>query len=537
VAASQGDFQFRHYEVGGFHDEMFDPQGRARAEAQMLVQRVQSLPPGELLRRQRAAERSLLRMGATFNVYGDEQGTDKIFPFDILPRIVSAPEWERIERGLKQRIRALNLFVDDIFHDRKILKDKIIPSSLVEGARSFRPACAGLNPPRGIWCHVVGTDLIRDKDGEIYVLEDNLRCPSGVSYVLQNRLVMQRCFPQIFRASQVRPVADYPSRLLGMLESLAPSGVASPRVVVMTPGIYNSAYFEHSFLAQQMGVELVEGRDLVIREGFVYMRTTKGFERVDVIYRRIDDDFLDPQAFRPDSCLGVKGLMESYRQGRVALANAPGTGIADDKVIYCYVPKMIKYYLGEESIIPNVPTYVCFDERERKYVLENLDKLVVKAANESGGYGMLIGPHATPEEREKFRGLIQANPRNYIAQPTLALSRVPTIIDDHFEGRHVDLRPYILYTDDIFVLPGGLTRVALKKGSLVVNSSQGGGSKDTWVMVGNSPTAENNHRPSELHHQPENNHSPANATCTDALASSETPARPDQGQRQSQSHG
>ncbi|MEI7894685.1 MAG: circularly permuted type 2 ATP-grasp protein, partial [Myxococcales bacterium] len=342
--------------------------------------------------------------------------------------------------------------------------------------------CQGLRPPKGIWCHVVGTDLVRDRDGQYYVLEDNLRCPSGVSYVLENRELMKRTFPQVFEASRVRPVEIYPGKLLEMLQSIAPAGVENPTCVVLTPGVYNSAYFEHSFLAQQMGIELVEGRDLVVRNGEVSMRTTQGLRRVDVIYRRIDDVFLDPKTFRPDSLLGVEGLMDVYRAGRVSMANAPGTGIADDKVLYAYVPKIIRYYLGEDAILPNVPTYVCRDDKERAYVVANLDKLVVKAANESGGYGMLIGPHATVAERETFAGLIEADPRNYIAQPMLGLSRVPTIVGDHFEGRHVDLRPYVLYGEDIYVLPGGLTRVALKAGSCVVNSSQGGGSKDTWVL-------------------------------------------------------
>jgi uncharacterized circularly permuted ATP-grasp superfamily protein len=324
---------------------------------------------------------------------------------------------------------------------------------------------------------------VRDSDGQVYVLEDNLRCPSGVSYVLENRNIMKRTFPQVFESVRIRPVDDYPSRLRDMLEYLSPDGVDSPRVVVLTPGVYNSAYFEHSFLAQQMGVELVEGRDLVVSDGFVWMRTTKGKERVDVIYRRIDDDFLDPKTFRADSLLGVPGLMEVYAAGRVALANAPGTGVADDKVVYAYVPKIVKYYLGEDIILPNVPTYVCADEGDRTYVLEHLPSLVVKAANESGGYGMLVGPHSTRKEQAAMAAQIAANPRNYIAQPTLSLSRLPTIVDSGFEGRHVDLRPYILYGRDIFVLPGGLTRVALKKGSLVVNSSQGGGSKDTWVLA------------------------------------------------------
>jgi uncharacterized circularly permuted ATP-grasp superfamily protein len=475
---------FEWYDTAGFYDELIDEHGRPRPGAELLVKRLESLDPGELLRRQRAAEGALWRMGITFAVYGDQRGTEKIWPFDIVPRIVPSEEWDRIERGLKQRIRALNLFIDDVYHDQRIIKDGIVPSEMILSAESYRAVCHGLEPPRRIWCHVTGTDLVRDNDGQIYVLEDNLRCPSGVSYVLQNRAVMKRTFPQIFEASHVRHVVDYPSRLLSTLEHLAPAGSEAPTVVVLTPGIYNSAYYEHSFLAQQMGVELVEGRDLVVRDDFVFMRTTTGFQRVDVIYRRIDDDFLDPRTFRPESMLGVPGLFEAYRQGHVALTNAPGNGVADDKVIYAYVEKIIKYYLDEDAIIPNVPTFVCHDEKERKHVLANLDKLVVKAANESGGYGMLVGPQATPQEREKFAELIQQNPRNYIAQPTLSLSRVPTIVEDHFEGRHVDLRPYILYGQDIYVLPGGLTRVALKKGSLVVNSSQGGGSKDTWVVAG-----------------------------------------------------
>jgi len=474
--------RFDRYDPGGFFDEMFLADGRPRPEAKLLVQTIESLPEGELLRRQQAAEGALLHMGITFNVYGNDEGTERIFPFDLVPRIVSAAEWAWIERGLKQRITALNLFIHDIYHDQKILLDRVVPEELIRSARSFRSPCVGLNPPRGIWCHITGTDLVRDRDGQIYVLEDNLRCPSGVSYVLENRRIMKRTFPQVFEPSKVRPVDDYPSRLLDMLEYLTPEGVGSPSVAVLTPGIYNSAYFEHSFLAQQMGVQLVEGRDLIVADGFVRMRTTKGFERVDVIYRRIDDDFLDPTVFRPESLLGVPGLIEVYKAGRVAMANAPGTGIADDKVIYAYVPQIIKYYLGEDSVIPNVPTFVCWEEKELKHVLAHLDELVVKAANESGGYGMLVGPHATVQEREKFAARIQATPRNYIAQPTLSLSRVPVIVDDHFEGRHVDLRPYILYGREIYVLPGGLTRVALRKGSLVVNSSQGGGSKDSWVL-------------------------------------------------------
>jgi uncharacterized circularly permuted ATP-grasp superfamily protein len=475
--------RFADYEPGDFFDEMFDASRQARDSARALAEFIETLPDGELLRRQRSAERGLLNLGITFGVYGDGAGTERIFPFDLVPRIVATREWSLIERGLKQRIKALNLFIDDIYHEQSILQDDVVPADIVRSAKTFRAACAGLNPPRGIWCHITGTDLVRDRDGKIYVLEDNLRCPSGVSYVLQNRLIIKRTFPQVFEAFRIRPVDDYASRLRDMLESLSPADVEFPRVVVLTPGPYNSAYFEHSFLAQQMGVELVEGRDLVVSDGFVWVRTTKGFERVDVIYRRIDDDFLDPTVFREDSVLGVPGLFDVYRSGRVALANAPGTGIADDKVIYAYVPQIVKYYLNEEIILPNVPTFLCSNEEHRRHVLANLESLVVKAANESGGYGMLVGPHSTREEQAEFARRIEACPRNYVAQPTLALSRVPTIVDGAFRGRHVDLRPYALYGEDIFVLPGGLTRVALRQGSLVVNSSQGGGSKDTWVLA------------------------------------------------------
>ena len=481
--------KFDSYSNGTFFDEIFEPDGAVRPEAAPLVRMIESLDAGELRDRQHAAERALLYSGITFNVYGDKSGREKIFPFDIVPRIIKSSEWERIERGLKQRIRALNAFIDDVYHEQRIIKDGVIPAEIIESATSFRKECVGLNPPHRIWCHITGTDLVRDGDGTVYVLEDNLRCPSGVSYVLENRRIMKQTFSQVFDVTRVRPVNDYPSRLLDMLQHLAPAGVRQPRVVVLTPGSYNSAYFEHSFLAQQMGVELVDGRDLVVSNGYVCMRTTKGFERVDVIYRRIDDDFLDPEVFRSDSALGVPGLMAVYKAGRVALANAPGTGIADDKVVYAYVPKIIQFFLGEEPILPNVPTYLCAHKEDQEYVLANLDKLVVKAANESGGYGMLVGGQATKEERAAFAERIRAYPRNYIAQPTLSLSRVPVIVDGRFEGRHVDLRPYILYGSDIYVLPGGLTRVALKKGSLVVNSSQGGGSKDTWVIDDEFSTA------------------------------------------------
>ena len=476
---------FKTYELEGFHDELIDESGAPRPGVQLLVDKIESLPKGDLTLRQKAAEALLLKMGITFNVYGRDEGTEKIWPFDLIPRIISWDEWQQIEAGLKQRIFALNAFIQDIYNDKKILKDKVIPEDLILSSQTYRKECEGFTPPRKIWCHVTGTDLVRGGDGCFYVLEDNLRCPSGVSYVLENRQVLKRTFPQVFEASRVQPVDDYPGKLLEMLEYLAPDDIQSPTIGVLTPGIYNSAYFEHSFLSQQMGVELVEGRDLVVSDGFVHMLTTKGLKRIDVLYRRIDDDFIDPAVFRPDSLLGVKGLIDVYKAGRIAMANAPGTGIADDKVIYAYVPKIIKYYTGQDAILPNVPTYICREEKDRTYVLANLEKLVIKAANESGGYGMLIGPHSTAAERDLFAKKIIAEPRNYIAQPTLSLSRVPTIAGDQIEGRHVDLRPYIVFGEDIYVQPGGLTRVALKKGSLVVNSSQGGGSKDTWVLSPN----------------------------------------------------
>jgi uncharacterized circularly permuted ATP-grasp superfamily protein len=473
---------FDTYEPGNFFDELFLKAQQPRPESALLVDRINTLSLEDLKQRQQVAQNMLFKLGVTFNVYSDSEGTERIFPFDIIPRVVSAAEWAWLERGLKQRIEALNCFLDDIYNDQKILRDSVIPRHVIESAPGFLQPCMGLQPPKGIWCHITGTDLVRDRDGGWYVLEDNLRCPSGVSYVLENRRVMKSTFPQLFSVLDIQPVDDYPSQLLETLLNLAPPTQSEPQVVVLTPGTYNSAYFEHSFLAQQMGTELVEPPDLVVTDGYLKMRTTKGLQQVDVIYRRIDDDFIDPLAFRPDSLLGVPGLMEVYRQGRVAIANALGTGVADDKLVYAYVPEMIRYYLGEEQIIPNVPTYLCEDPKQQQHVLTNLDKLVVKATNASGGYGMLVGPQSTPEQQAEFADRIQQNPRGYIAQPTLCLSRVPTLIEDTFEGCHVDLRPYILYGKDVHVNPGGLTRVALKKGSLVVNSSQGGGSKDTWVV-------------------------------------------------------
>jgi uncharacterized circularly permuted ATP-grasp superfamily protein len=474
--------QLQEYDPGNFYDEMFVEKGQPRPSASLLVERLNSLSSEELILRQKAAQITMMKLGATFNVYSDQQGTERILPFDVIPRIVEASEWSYLEKGLKQRIHVLNLFIADIYDQQKIVKDGIIPAELIYSATGYLKPCIGLKPPAGIWCHITGTDLVRDEKGQWYVLEDNLRCPSGVSYVLENRRVMKSTFPQIFATLGIQPVDNYPGHLLDTLLNIAHPSLPNPTVVVLTPGIYNSAYFEHSFLAQQMGVELVQGSDLVVSDGYLQMLTTKGLQRVDVIYRRIDDNFIDPLVFNPDSLLGVPGLMEVYRQGRVAIANASGTGIADDKVIYAYVPQMIKYYLGEEQLLPNVPTYLCWEKKDLDHVLANLEKLVVKAANESGGYGMLVGPQSTKAEQAEFAERIKANPRNYIAQPTLSLSRVPTLIDGAFAGCHVDLRPYILYGEEIYVHPGGLTRVAMKKGSLVVNSSQGGGSKDTWVL-------------------------------------------------------
>ena len=471
------------YQTKNFFDELIAPSGKPRSLSMPLIEQINALPPKELLRLQKAAEFALHQQGITFSVYGDKKGTEKIIPFDIIPRVVPGDEWAVLERGLKQRIEALNMFIDDIYNDQKILKDKIIPADLINTSACFLKQCKGIKPPGGIWIHITGTDLVRDKDGKYYVLEDNLRCPSGISYVLQNRAIQKRTMPQAFAAMKVRPVSNYGDHLYETLHHVSkPSESKTPNIIVLTPGIYNSAYFEHAYLAQQMGVPLAEGSDLVVIKNEVMLRTTRGFEKVDVIYRRIDDEFLDPKAFRKDSMLGVPGIMECYRKGTVALANAPGTGIADDKAIYAYVPQIIKYYLKQDAIIPNVPTYICSEKKDCDHVLKNLHKLVVKAVNLSGGYGMLIGPKSTAAERKQFASQIKKDPRNYIAQPTLSLSRTPTITPGGIEGRHVDFRPYILYGKSIFVLPGGLTRVALKRGSLVVNSSQGGGSKDTWVL-------------------------------------------------------
>ncbi len=470
------------YKTDGFYDELFKKDGVPHAGARPLVEQIDTLSKAELKRRQKHAEDILYQSGNTFNVYGDKKGTEKILPFDIIPRMVSSKDWAKLERGIAQRITALNLFIQDIYNDQKILKDKAIPAELIFSSACYLKPCEGLKPPKGVWTHISGTDFVRDADGEFYVLEDNLRCPSGISYVLENRAVLKRILPDAFHTLKVRPVSDYGDHLYKTLKHIAPNGRDEPNIVVLTPGIYNSAYFEHAYLAQQMGVPLCQGSDLIVDDDIVWMRTTEGLQRVDVIYRRIDDEFIDPEVFRKDSLLGIPGIMRAYSKGNVALANAPGTGIADDKAIYAYVPKIVKYYLGEEPISHNVKTYICEDDKDRAYVLDHLDQLVVKAVNLSGGYGMLIGPKSTKAEQKDFAERIKAKPREYIAQPTLSLSRCPTLIGSGIEGRHVDFRPYSLYGEEIFTLPGGLTRVALKKGSLVVNSSQGGGSKDTWVL-------------------------------------------------------
>jgi uncharacterized circularly permuted ATP-grasp superfamily protein len=473
---------FTNYELNGVFDEMFMEPGVPRSHYEPVFGQLTSLSNAAFQRRRRMADISFRNQGITFTVYKDASGVERIFPFDLVPRIVPANEWRKIEKGLEQRIIALNMFCRDVYHEQHILREKIIPPEMVYSAKMFRREMIHVNVPNDIYIHVCGTDLIRDSEGNYLVLEDNGRTPSGVSYVLENRAVMKRVLPNLFEKYSVRSVEDYPYNLLQCLKELARNAVEEPTIVVLTPGIYNSAYYEHSFLARQMGVELVEGKDLIVDSSNVYMRTTAGMRRVDVIYRRIDDDFLDPLCFRPDSILGVPGLMNAYRCGNIALANAVGTGVADDKAVYPYVPAMIKFYLKQEPILNNVPTYVCAVESDLKYVVEHLDSLVVKATNESGGYGMLMGHQASKDEREEFRKRIIADPRNFIAQPIVQLSQHPSLVEDHFEGRRVDLRPYILFGKKVVVTPGGLTRVALQEGSLVVNSSQGGGSKDTWVL-------------------------------------------------------
>lgn len=469
--------------VTGAWDELVDPDGNPRPACGQLVQHLRDLGLSELQQRQDLAELDIVGMGITFTVYSDGRGIDRAWPFDVIPRVISASEWRRVEQGLVQRLRAINMFIDDLYHAQRIVSDGVFPAELLAESVNFRPECVGVSPKHGVWAHISGSDLVRDADGTFYVLEDNLRVPSGVSYVLENRAISKRAFADLFARQSILPVDAYTDELNRMLSSLAPDDIADPTIAVLTPGIYNSAYFEHSFLAQRIGATLVEGADLVVDDDdCVYMRTIDGLARVHVIYRRVDDLFLDPEVFRPDSTLGVPGLMRAWRAGKVAIANAPGAGVADDKVVYAWVPDVIRYYLGEEPLLPNVPTYRCHYADERAYVLDHLPELVVKPANESGGYGLLIGDRATQQELDEAAVRIQADPRNWVAQPILSLSTAPTLCEDSIEPRHLDLRPFILSGESTYVSAGGLTRVALRKGSLVVNSSQGGGSKDTWIV-------------------------------------------------------
>jgi uncharacterized circularly permuted ATP-grasp superfamily protein len=479
------EFGKKIYAAEGFYDELVDTNGVARSHARLLAEYFSEMQPQELIERQRAVGSTIVDMGISFTIYSEGDNIDRAWPLDLIPRTMPRAEWDRIEAGLVQRVTALNMFIDDLYNDRRILKDKVVPADIIDSSKNYLEPCKGISPRHGVWANICGSDLVRGGDGTVYVLEDNLRVPSGVSYMLENRNVIKRVFPSLFQNHHVRPVSEYPTALSAMLQSIAPKDGTSdrPEIVVLTPGIYNSAYFEHSYLARTMGVELVEGRDLVVDDDdCVYVRSIYGLKKVDTIYRRIDDIFLDPEAFRPDSTLGVPGIMRAWRAGNVALANAPGSGVADDKVVYSYVPDIIRYYLAEDEIIPNVPTWRCSDPQHLQHVLANIGDLVVKPANESGGYGMLVGPHATREEHDKFRDLLKADPRNYIAQPTLNLSTAPALCGETLEPRHLDLRPFILQGESVSVTAGGLTRVAMRKGSLIVNSSQGGGSKDTWIV-------------------------------------------------------
>ncbi len=472
------------YPAAGLHDELIGPDGGARAAGRALLRCLAGLGDAEIAVRQQAAELAIKAMGITFTVYHEQDGSiDRAWPLDIIPRTISRREWQRIEAGLRQRVTALNCFIDDIYHDQRCLADRIVPASIIASSKNYRPQCRGIDPPLRTWAHICGTDLVRDADGTVYVLEDNLRVPSGVSYMIENRHVIKRVFPELFENAAILPVDDYPLHLYDTLAALSPRKETRPEVVVLTPGIYNSAYFEHAYLARQMGCELVEGRDLAVdSDDCVYMQTVRGWTRVDVIYRRIDDDFLDPESFRSDSTLGVPGLMRAWASGKVALANAPGAGVADDKLVYSYVPDLIRYYLAEDAILPNVPSWRCGEPQHLEHVLGHLDELVVKPVDGSGGYGILMGPSSTQRERAQFAAALKADPRSFIAQPVIRLSTVPTFVTDRLEPRHVDLRPFILSGPRTWVTTGGLTRVALRKGSLVVNSSQGGGSKDTWIV-------------------------------------------------------
>ena len=475
---------FKQYGPLNGHDELISNKGNPRLVARQLCRYFSGLGDAEIAELKQAADLAIKTLGISFTVYSEGSNIDRVWPMDLIPRMISSREWGTTDLGLKQRLKALNMFIDDLYHEQKVVKDGVFPKDVLAGARNYRKQCEGVSPPFGVWAHICGTDLVRGGDGTQYVLEDNLRVPSGVSYMLENRHVMKRVFPELFEDIEILPVDDYTTQLFEMLAALSPRQGEVPEVVVLTPGIYNSAYFEHSYLAQQMGAELVQGSDLMVdTDDCVYMKTIYGLQRVDVIYRRIDDDFLDPEMFRKDSALGVPGLMRAWRKGNVGIANAPGAGVADDKVVYAFVPDIIRYYLAEEPIIPNVPTYLCMKEKDRAYVLAHLDELVVKPANESGGYGLLVGPHATKKQLKQFAKLIEEDPRNYIAQPTLNLSTVPTVVGDGLVApRHVDLRPFTLQSKNLYSTTGGLSRVALPEGSLVVNSSQGGGSKDTWVV-------------------------------------------------------
>ena len=474
---------WENYQTDVSYDELMLSGFQPRPSSYILCQYLNSLTQESIENRKVAAELAILEMGISFTVYSDEGNIDRAWPFDIIPRIIEAKEWRYIEKGLKQRLKALNCFIADVYDQQLFIKEGKIPADIINSSKNFRPQCVGIKPRHNAWANICGSDLVRDKNGIMFVLEDNLRVPSGVSYMLENRVITKRIFPELLENISIQPIDDYPTQLHEMLSSIAPKKCKSPQIVVLTPGIYNSAYFEHAYLAKQMGAELVEGSDMVVEEDeYVYMRTIDGLKKVDVIYRRIDDEFLDPEVFNKDSALGVPGLMRAWKAGNVALSNAPGAGVADDKVVYAYVPEMIRYYLNEEPILPNVPTYLCSEPEQLEYVLEHMEELVVKPANESGGYGMIIGPHATAKEIKEFKVLIQQDPRNYIAQPTLSISTSPTLCKDVLEPRHVDLRPFILQGEDTFVTAGGLTRVAMVKGSLIVNSSQGGGSKDTWII-------------------------------------------------------
>ncbi len=475
---------FKKYGPLNGYDELISNKGNPRQAARQICSYFSGLNDDEVTELRLAVDVMIKALGISFTVYSEGTNIDRSWPLDLVPRVISSKEWERTDAGLKQRLKALNMFINDLYNEQQIVKDGVFPQDVLDGAKNYRAQCEGITPPYGVWAHISGTDLVRDGDGTQYVLEDNLRVPSGVSYMLENRHVMKRVFPELFQDTRILPVDDYTTQLFDMLVSISPRQEKLPEVVVLTPGIFNSAYFEHSYLAQQMGAELVQGSDLMVNsDDCVYMKTIYGLKQVDVIYRRVDDDFLDPEVFRKDSTLGVPGLMRAWRAGNVAIANAPGAGVADDKVVYTFVPEMIKYYLNETPLLPNVPTYLCMNDDDCAYVLEHLAELVVKPANESGGYGLLVGPMATKKELKQFARLIKKDPRNYIAQPTLNLSTVPTLLEDGtMAPRHVDLRPFTLQGKRSYTTTGGLSRVALREGSLIVNSSQGGGSKDTWVV-------------------------------------------------------